>query len=109
MHTAQGTSVCLRPLCDSAAKEAESDLDEEGRDDERWCVESVAGLGVEFARGTPHNPHIFAAAGLNPGGFRYAHTSHSQLSNRVSGSLGPEIGPPERWQVTLGEDLKSPA
>ena len=39
-----------------------------------------SGEGTD-SRGTPQSPHIRAAAGLRPGGLRFAQTSHSQLSN----------------------------
>lgn len=45
-------------------------------------AEAVMDEGTE-SRGTPHSAHIRAAAGLRPGGLRYAHTSHSQLSKRM--------------------------
>lgn len=47
-------------------------------------------MGVDAAetgtrlRGTPQSVHIRAAVGLNPGGLRLPHTSHSQLSNARS-------------------------
>lgn len=47
------------------------ETDEAGRDDES-CLDGGAraiGVGTE-ARGTPHSPHILAAAGLRPGGLR---------------------------------------
>lgn len=46
-------------------------MTDEGKDDETcWGGDTDAmGTGGED-RGTPHNPHIRAAAGLNPGGLR---------------------------------------
>lgn len=110
-----------RPSCemgpvDWAAAETESGDDADGKEDERCCsvVAREAEAGSTELRGTPHNPHIFAAAGLSPGGLRYAQSSHSQLSNSVPRtSLEPGKGPAElpvdKWRVTLGEDLKRPA
>lgn len=63
---------------------------DDGREDD-ICPWFAPRLGLEDSigettgtelRGTPHSAHIFAAVGLNPGGFRFPHTSHSQLSNK---------------------------
>ena len=62
------------------------DIDEEGRDADR-CCEAVED-GTED-RGTPHNAQTRAAAGLSPGGFRYAQTSHSQLSKPMFSPSSP--------------------
>jgi hypothetical protein len=73
----------------------------------------LTGIGTEL-RGTPHNAHILAAVGLNPGGFLFPHTSHSQLSNTSSASCIEEgkfeaLLPADKYTVTFGEDLNRPA
>jgi hypothetical protein len=87
-----------------------------------------AGTGVADAsstgideRETPHSPHILAACGLRPGGFRYAHTSHSHAAHPgVVPSVWSFITPAEetdvwalagrdRWRVALGELANKPA
>lgn len=71
------------------------------------------GAGTE-SREIPHRPQTRAAAGLSPGGLRYAQTWHSQLANGVSGpSLEPGSAEAakgtEIYKVTFAEDENSPA
>lgn len=66
---------------DPEGKDVEDDKAEVGRDLE-WCWDNPEVTGVGTAvRGTPQSSQTRAADGLKPGGLRYAHTSHSQLSN----------------------------
>ena len=87
--------------------------DDAGKDSERCDTPGPDGTD---ARGTPHNPHILAATGLNPGGLRYPQTSHTQLSRpssplSISTNLSDALGlpGPVTWSVTFGEDLNRPA
>jgi hypothetical protein len=54
-------------------EDRENDITDDGKDeDDEKCfggdVDAIGNGGER--RGTPHNPHIRAAAGLNPGGLR---------------------------------------
>lgn len=114
-----GHATVLGELPDEAGVDKDGDdcvaEETEGSDDDRCCDTTdadVVNAGTDD-RGTPHSPQILAAAGLKPGGLRYAHTSHSQLSNPVStSSLVPRSDAtelPDRWSVILADDLNRPA
>jgi hypothetical protein len=90
--------------------------EDSGREEDKdwiWDDASDAVDPADALRGTPHRAHIRAAAGLKPGGLRWLHTSHSQLSN-ISVRC-PDVAvkgkavSASRKSETFAEDLNKPA
>lgn len=78
-------SACAGVGPGSGGPERDRTVEVEGRDAESGGVlddEAVASLG------TPQRPHIFVAAGLRPGGFLKAQTSHSHALKKARSEGG---------------------